>query len=470
MQALYVPAGVVGGLLVGWVGWWLFRYVRASKDRRKAMRLALRIRWSWVRLSQMLGLTVNDPTPWFPRLHRLIKRKAYRFPIAKSRVRMLRLRIQTDEYGVRIRVRTRPGIGLEEIRNQAPHLSNAWRTVRVTATQDRPGVVHVRAVDRDPLTEMTEWHPTGEDVSDEAFHRWQIGRDEYAEDSALRLKNVPGMAVAGLPGSGKTSLIGGQLLSRYAPSRRFACILCDGKGGDDYEDWYPRAAAHVGDDLDEALTLWERLSQLRVDRQKALRLPPELGGLGTKNFWNVGPTDQWPWVAIVIDESQHYLREYRGNDPVTKDKAAKTAAIRGHVEDMVKKGRSAGMFTLLATQKASADAFGGTAIRDVLPILASYAQTTDAAAVCALGDDIREYPEASPVELQGEEYVGVMTVKTIGQRGFTRVRTPFVPESEQAAIAAATADLRVDPWALVPSGLTVPRLSVVRDETQAEAI
>ena len=494
MKALYVAGALAVLVPLGLVAWWVARYVRASKDRRRAMRMALRIRRRWGRLSVMLGLTVADPTPLIPRPKALVSRRARRFPIAKSRQVKPRLRIRCDEYGAIIRANTVPKVGVDAWEKVSDHLANDWRAVRVTVSQESPGRIRVRAVHRDPLVGPSDadrevcakeghaapvgdlltcprcsvWVPTGEEPPETAWRSFELGQDEYAARAAMGVANVPGSVVAGLPGSGKSSLLGGMLLARYAPSKRFACVICDGKGGGDFDDWRPRAAAFADDDLEAANKVFRKLAELRAERQRTITLPVEAGGLGTRNFWRVGPTERWPWVVVIVDEAHTYLEEIRASntDKETKRQAELTAENRRLVMDLVKKGRSVGIWVVLATQKSTADAIP-TAIRDVCPSLMSFAQTTMAAAVAALGEDVREYPSASPVELQGEAYVGVMTVKTQGQRGFTRVRTPYVTEEDQARIARATAHVRVDPWALVPKRHLAPVGSVT---DQAEAV
>jgi S-DNA-T family DNA segregation ATPase FtsK/SpoIIIE len=114
----------------------------------------------------------------------------------------------------------------------------------------------------------------------------------------------------------------------------------------------------------------------------------------------------------------------------------------------VKKGRSVGMVTVLATQKSTGDAIP-TAIRDVCPVALSFAQRTDEAAVAALGADIRQYPDANPVALQDPAYVGVASMAAQGRPGFVRVRTPYVSDERVARICTETATLTRDPLDLV---------------------
>jgi DNA segregation ATPase FtsK/SpoIIIE, S-DNA-T family len=136
------------------------------------------------------------------------------------------------------------------------------------------------------------------------------------------------------------------------------------------------------------------------------------GGLGVKNFWTIGPTETWPLIVLIIDEAHTCFAEIKGSDPDSKRLAALSSENRRLVEDLIKKGRSLGFLTVLATQKATGDAIP-TSIRDVCPVSMSFAQTTAAAgAVAALGEDIRDYPEANPVALQGAEYIGCASMKS----------------------------------------------------------
>jgi S-DNA-T family DNA segregation ATPase FtsK/SpoIIIE len=70
-------------------------------------------------------------------------------------------------------------------------------------------------------------------------------------------------------------------------------------------------------------------------------------------------------------------------------------------------------------------------------------------AVAALGEEIRQHPDASPVLLNDPGYVGVAVTSLPGRPGFHRVRTPQVDHAEVAALIQATAGLRADPAELL---------------------
>jgi S-DNA-T family DNA segregation ATPase FtsK/SpoIIIE len=187
-------------------------------------------------------------------------------------------------------------------------------------------------------------------------------------------------------------------------------------------------------------------------------------------MWHVGPSADWPLIVIVIDEAHTYFRDHKGSDPATRKLAAFAADNARLTEDLVKKGRSVGFLTVLTTQKTTGDAIP-TFIRDVCPVGLSFAQKTADAAVAALGDDIREWPDASPVNLQDPAYVGVAVMSQHGRPGFVRIRTPYVADEDAARIAEQTAHLMQHPARLLENltGRTVVDLTKPDPEPPAKA-
>ncbi|MFE7277979.1 FtsK/SpoIIIE domain-containing protein [Streptomyces sp. NPDC057623] len=443
--------GLVLAGLVCWSVWWVVRYIRADAMTRQSIRQAIRVRRTWKRLAPMLKLSATDKTP--TAMASLANTDGK--PV-KPRVLVPALKVTHDMYGVIARANCLPGVGLEQFQKAAPHLADAWRCTRVAVTQDKPGQVVIRGVRLDPLKFKTEHHPTGEEP--DRIARWDLGLDEYAQPVSVDLTQVPGVTVAGLPGFGKTSLIN-RLICDWAPSPAIQFVCADGKVSTaregDYAHLVKRMFDFVGDDLEEANALFRRLVDLRRARVSAAE-----GILGVQSMWEVGPSAAWPLVVVIIDEAHTYFRDHKGSDPKTKKLAALAAENARLVEDLVKKGRSMGILVILATQKSTGDAIP-TFIRDVCPIGLSFAQKTAEAAVAALGEDIREWSDANPINLQDRSYVGVASMNHQSQPGFTRIRTPFVSGKDSASIAARTAHLTADPADLLNAhrpgvGLTKP--------------
>jgi len=76
------------------------------------------------------------------------------------------------------------------------------------------------------------------------------------------------------------------------------------------------------------------------------------------------------------------------------------------VEELVRKGRNVAIQVMLLTQRATGDAIP-TRIRDNCQVAISFATRTLDGAVAALGEEIRQHPDASPVLLNDPAYVGV---------------------------------------------------------------
>ncbi|MFE5208794.1 cell division protein FtsK [Streptomyces sp. NPDC056600] len=440
---------------LGWAVSWVVRYLRADADMRASMRQALRVRRSWRRLALMAGLTVTDSMP-----STLASLRNTSGTPPRPRVLVPSLRVRADRYGVRVRARCLPRVGLEEYKRASAYLADAWGCTRVSVTQESPGWVQIRGVRIDPLLAPATHTPTGEEPRD--LVHWEIGVDEYAQTVSVNLAEVPGVTIAGLPGFGKTSVIN-RFLCDCAPSPAVQFAVADGKVSSadegDYAELVPRLFTFVGDDLEEANALFKRLARLRQNRSSCIRYV-----LGRKDMWHRGPSRSWPWVVLVIDEAHTYFRDHKGSDKESKHLAALAAENARLVEELVKKGRSVGILVLLATQKSTGDAIP-TFIRDVCPVGMSFAQKTAEASVAALGDDIRQWPDVIPTTLQNPAYVGVAVMNSPGRAGFTRVRTPYVPERHAARIAAATAHLTADPSELLAAVTPLRPRAVVPDQT-----
>ncbi|MGW4806647.1 FtsK/SpoIIIE domain-containing protein [Kitasatospora sp. NPDC004272] len=447
---LLYAAGAIALVLLAWLLVICGRYLSADKATRASIRQAWRIRRTWPRLARNLGLVTTDRTPTF--LQSLTASGNGSGGKPEPRILTPALSTKVDRYGVMVTVKTVAKVGLAEFQKHADHLADAWACTRVSINPDKPGRLMIRAVRDEPLLIPYTFTPNGKPPADLSV--WDLGLDEYALATVLRMDNVPGVCVAGLPGYGKTSLIN-KLIAALAPSDAVQFAVADGKVSEahegDYADVTDRLFAFVGDDLEAANKLFTRLVNLRRARSSAIRRV-----LGTPNMWAKGPSKAWPLVVLVIDEAHTYFREYKGSDPTTKKYAALTSDNARLIEDLVKKGRSVGIVVIVATQKPTGDAIP-TFIRDVCPVSLSFAQKTTESAVAALGEDIRNWPDANPVTMQDPGYVGVATMARQGHEGFTRVRIPYVDPADTARVAADTAHLTADPDLLLDL-LTRPHL------------
>jgi S-DNA-T family DNA segregation ATPase FtsK/SpoIIIE len=435
---LILAATIIYGLLVFGIGpTFVTGLIRRDAQLRRSAIQAATVRRGWSRLARNLGLALVDRTA-AQHTPGLTTPQPANTPAAKQAKHIVpKVRVRPDPYGLVVDITTVPGVGLVEIRNHAQHLADAWGCVRVAVTQPAPGAVRVRAVRRDPLIERTTYeHTTGTDLD---IRNVYIGTDEYAAPVNIRLDGVAGIGIYGLPGYGKTSLMLG-LISRLAPHPGVQFLLLDGKADDpadgDYGPVIDRFAVALGDDLDEANSLLTELSSHRRHRAANIRTT-----LGTANMWHKGPSVDWPLLILIIDEANTFFVQVKdGGDKTLKARNALAAQNATLVEDLVKKGRSVGILVILLTQKGTGDAIP-TAIRDVCAVSLAFACRTIDAAVAALGDDIRNHPDANPVALMDEAYIGVASMIVQGRPGYTRVRMPYIHETTAADIIAGTREL-----------------------------
>jgi S-DNA-T family DNA segregation ATPase FtsK/SpoIIIE len=303
---------------------------------------------------------------------------------------------------------------------------------------------------RDPLVAVAQVDLSG--TPPVSLTAWWLG---WADDSSLvmvRLAEVSGSVVGRLAGFGKTMLVA-HLVAQLAPSPAVQFVLIDGKGGPDYDRLFPRAWLSAKDDLGKVRDVLRQVHGLMVDRQRTIA-----SVLGVTDAWHVGPSPSWPLIVVVIDEAHTFFHERKGTSPEVKAHNALVAELSRLVEELIRKGRNVAIQVMLLTQRATGDAIP-TRIRDNCQVAISFATRTVDGAVAALGEEIRQHPDASPVLLNDPAYVGVAVTSLPGRPGFHRVRTPQVDQHQVAAIIRATAGLRADPAVLLAE--QAPGLRVV---------
>ncbi|WP_018908343.1 FtsK/SpoIIIE domain-containing protein [Salinispora arenicola] len=422
-----------------WLGAHAVRYLVAGKQLRPVLRVAWRVKYTWRRTARRVGLVQTERIrpPWW----------SNRPPgTVVTRELIPAVTVAAERWGVRVDASTVGRLGVEEFTQASGHLADVWRVPLVRVAQVRPGLVRIRALLHDPLTEPVTWTESTEAGSDPAV--WVAGVDADGQPVAIRSAGVSGVVVAGLAGYGKTSFLNARFC-QLAPSPAVQFVLIDGKGGPDYDDLFTRAWLSAKDDPEQVRDHLARVRELLVARQHAIRAV-----LGVKNVWHVGPSASWPLVVVVIDEAHTFLNETKGTDAQSKRLDALARETARLVEELIRKGRNVGIQVVLATQKATGDAIP-TKIRDNCQGAISFAQRTSEAATAVLGSDITAAPDEHPRRLQDPAYVGVASMVAQGRPGFTLVRTPYVPDATADAIATATAHLVRDPLHLLTTGEVV---------------
>jgi DNA segregation ATPase FtsK/SpoIIIE, S-DNA-T family len=437
LVGLSMLLAVVGGIAT-LAGCLLMPRLRARQARRhpqqaatrERSRQARRLAAEWPLLAQTLGLGFRDQ--WT---------RQHRYPSAE---------VAVDDQGVIATVSAIAGAGLADYQQAVGYLADTWGCVTVRAEQQAPGLIRLRGLYYDPLLAPARVDLSG--VAPASLEAWWLGWAEDSRPVMVRLAEVSGIVVAGLAGFGKTMLVA-HVLGQLAPSAAVQFVLVDGKGGPDYDRLFPRAWLSAKDDLTEVRDVLRQVHRLMVDRQGAIA-----SVLGITDAWHLGPSPTWPLVVVVIDEAHTFFHERKGTSPEVKAHNALVAELSRLVEELIRKGRNVAIQVMLLTQRATGDAIP-TRIRDNCQVAISFATRTVDGAVAALGEEIRQHPDASPVLLNDPAYVGVAVTSLPGRPGFHRVRTPQVDHHQVAAIIRSTARLRADPAELLAE--QAPGLRVV---------
>src|SRR5215207_4785280 len=424
LSMLLAVAGGVATL----AGCLLARRLRARQARRHPEQAAVRERTGqarrlaaeWPLLSQTLGLGCRDQGA-----------RQHRFPVAEFTL---------DDQGVTATVAAIAGAGLADYQKAAGYLADTWGCVSVRAEQQGPGLIRLRGLHRDPLLTPARIDLSG--MAPTSLTSWWLGWAEDGSVVMIRTAEVSGIVVAGLAGFGKTMLVA-HLLGQLAPSPAVQFVLIDGKGGPDYDRLVSRAWLSAKDDLDQVRDVLRRVHRLMVDRQASIAQV-----LDETDAWHLGPSPFWPLGVVVIDEAHTFFHERKGTSPEVKAHNALVAELSRLVEELIRKGRNVAIQVMLLTQRATGDAIP-TRIRDNCQVAISFATRTVDGAVAALGEEIRQHPDASPVLLNDPAYVGVAVTSLPGRPGFHRVRTPQVDHHQVATIIRTTTGLRADPAGLL---------------------
>lgn len=363
----------------------------------------------------------------------------------KVQTRVVRPRVQVaaQPWGVRVRMGTVPGVGINEVDREAQHLADRWGAEQLVIERLPRGTVEMRAL----LNDQTRYpRPYAWPKPDE----WvlPIGHNAWGELVTIPLRNLSGIKEGGLGGFGKTVLLMAWAAA-LAPRPEVQFAFFDGKVRNPaYGDWgrfADRAMFLVGDDPKEAGDKLGELAEL-------VKLRPELlqRERGTHDFWEHGPTEDNPLVMVVVDEGHNYV-DIGGVDKPTRELIE---ANQRKMRTLAKEGRQFGVLLIFATQKGTADAFP-TAIRDNLEVGVCFAVSTLEAGEAPLGPGIRADKANHPTELRDKSrYVGVCVVTGVpGLAGrFARVRVGDIDLAELAAVVAASVDYRRDLADLMRTG------------------
>lgn len=208
---------------------------------------------------------------------------------------------------------------------------------------------------------------------------------ETGKTGTINIKECSGMVVGALPGGGKSVLLN-HLIQAVGDQAQVTTF--DGK-------------------LDSPEEITHALVAVKEEMQERLA--------NRVDFWNDRQGKRL--LLVVVDEAQTLFQ------PVSKQKGDKDAAFEREalVRDLIQRGRSAGVFVVLASQRITVDAIP-SAIRDLAGVKVAGPMTRPEDAELVLG--VRPGPgEPSPVGARRGQFV------VSDGRGLLRAIQVYAPET-----------------------------------------
>ena len=321
----------------------------------------------------------------------------------------------------------------EDVMNRLNENLDKYNVKRIIQAEDAEAWLKIILFTTDPLEEdQTIYEPL---PLDEEAMKVVCAVDSVGEQQAVSFKNVSGMTVAGVPGSGKTAGLTSFLLP-VALSEDVELNIIDGKGGHDWAAYKPICGYYSNDDED-LQAMKDYLEAAVEDMRERVQTMPEK--LGVANFWSASLERRRAagvkHKIIVIDECQNYFEKRTGD----KEATALTQEIVRLATSIVKKGRSAGITLIATTQKPTADSLP-TGLRDNCALKICFRVTTKEAQKAALGDiDLDDSNNALSINKAG----GAVLLSENGNA--SRVRFFYMAPSDQERLINDEAARRKTP-------------------------
>lgn len=320
-----------------------------------------------------------------------------------------------------------PRISTEKTMKTLESFKDVLGAVRMTATQDGDGYIYT-FWKQDPLDNPVEITEPG-DLDPEKM-AVPCAVNTSGDVVPVVFKNNAGLIVGGVPGSGKTAGMTSFLLP-MALSETVDLHIIDGKGGHDWDAYGPIASTFlkVSRDIE---SVRDFIVQAQADMED--RIATQKDALGHSNFWSVPSATRMTagekLQLIIIDECQVILRK-----KTDKDQQKTTVEIVDAIEDIVRRGRSAGYVVILATQKPTADSIP-TSIRDNAGLSICFRVKTDQAEEAVMGDILTTPDTPRATEIPAGRLGGAVMMSESGYP--EALRFFFMDEPRQAALIAAS--------------------------------
>ncbi|WP_341258617.1 hypothetical protein [Gordonia malaquae] len=267
-----------------------------------------------------------------------------------------------------------------------------------------------------------------------------LGMTEEGRPALIPLKDRNGIAYAAESGGGKTFTINA-CIAGWAQHESVQLAIIDGKAGADYVAWEPRAQVVLPTTdrtaVVEALRPYrEELNRRTELYRRKLEAWRDAGAVKGQepatSFWHEMPTPDLPLIVIVVDEIQVFTSGAKSRE----EKAIQEELVK-LLGDLMNRGRSTGIVTIVATQKSTADAIP-TEVRDKASLRLVGRLSTSDAVVAGLG---RAVDDGEPDPRKLPQRPGMVIMAPEGG-GLLRARSWLVDPGDLVRLGIAVTDLR----------------------------
>jgi DNA segregation ATPase FtsK/SpoIIIE, S-DNA-T family len=347
--------------------------------------------------------------------------------------------IRPTSTGLRVRLRLAPGQEPADVAASAERLRHAWGVHAVYVTTVKPGVVDLRLVGYDVLRRVRMPRKTGG-----GFLRVPVALREDATPFVRDYHAVPHQLTLGATLSGKSMFLR-HLIAGLAP-QPVALVGIDCKRGVELAPFAARLSA-LAVDPDQAADLLPVLIQEMEDRYDLIKARQDIApGTSdeeiTSDIWGLPESERPIPVVLFLDEVAELFLTATKKDEQRRDEMV-TQLIR-----LAQLGRAAGIYLEVCGQRFGAElGKGATMLRAQLTGRVCHRVNDEASAKMALGDIAPEAVEAA-CAIAPERPGLAVAGDTSG--GWSRIRTPYLPLGQAAAICRDTAHLVPDLPALKP--------------------
>lgn len=418
----------------------LFRYYRATPERRQSLKAARRARRSWTSFCEMAGMTVQQQPGILAELTNTSGKKL------EPRTIIPPIRTSADAFGFTVHSRALPKIGLADWDNVRDHLADQWGVNRVKLWQPKPGYINARAYLREPLDSVMPSHlttaegtPVVKPGSLRADSQIVLMYDEDGDPITVNLARSGHGAIQGVTRSGKSITVN-TLLAHAALMPDVQTVIIDPNLAA-VAPWWRTAHTVSADIAPDGPTEILRSLREEMDRRQSI-----FWSKRTDKITDFSP--EVPLILLVIDEVSNYTNW---------GDRKKAEAFRAELQAVASQGAKFGIRLWLLGQKLEA-AVLNTATRTNLTSRISHRVDT-------MEDFLHLFPDGRDLEVNAADRSIPQGIGIAAVQGMTtplRARSVYLPTEHCWHISDSIVDALGEVRSLPAPKLTLAKEAAVR--------